>query len=415
MFRYILFDLDGTLTDPKVGITKSVQYALEDAGIYEADLDKLEPFIGPPLADSFALFYGMDEEQVKRAVKKYRERFTVTGIFENEIIEGVPELLARLKAAGCVLSIASSKPTEMVERILEHFDIAQYFDCVVGSELDGRRSKKEEVVEEALRRLMPEHYEKSDVAMVGDRKFDIEGAKAFGLTAVGVRFGYAQEGELEKAGADFIAGTVAELEEFLMGRIYNVRRTGLKKVLCYIYDQMADFEVSLLLHRLRNTGKMEIISISETCDSLTAQSGLTYIPQKRIVDVTDMSEVSALIIPGGPINNEQNAVCELACKLLNDGRLVAAICFAPQFLGRAGILENYRYTKSCSAEKIAALGCDDPFNWENYVEKRVVTDKNLITAQGYAFVDFAKAVCDYLKIFENSRQEYEQIDRIKES
>ncbi len=188
----------------------------------------------------------------------------------------------------------------------------------------------------------------------------------------------------------------------------------MRTILCYFYDGMADFEISLLLHRLRNTGKMEIISISENCGRLTAQSGLTYIPQKKIADVTDISEVEALVIPGGPINNEQNAICDLAAGMLDGGKLVAAICFAPQFLGRAGILKKYKYTTSCSAEKITALGCEDPFNRENYVDKRVVTDKNLITAQGYAFVDFAKEVCKYLNIFENSRQEYAQIDRIKE-
>lgn len=119
-------------------------------------------------------------------------------------------------------------------------------------------------------------------------------------------------------------------------------------------------------------------------------------------------------MPGVPIDNAQNGICETAAKMLDSGKLVAAICFGPQFLGRSGILDRYRYTTSCSAEKIRSLGCDDPFNRENYCFERVVTDRNLITAQGYAFVDFARAVCNYLSIFENTRQEYEQIDRIKE-
>lgn len=220
MFQYILFDLDGTLTDPKIGITKSVQYALADAGIEEPDLDKLEPFIGPPLADSFREFYHMNEEQTARAVEKYRERFNVTGIYENELLEGIPELLKTLKKNNCIISIASSKPTEMVERILVHFDIASYFDYVVGSELDGRRSRKEEVVEEALRQMIHGKYNKANVAMVGDRKFDIEGAKAFGLTGIGVSFGYAGEHELEDAGADYIVDTVEELQALLLqGRL----------------------------------------------------------------------------------------------------------------------------------------------------------------------------------------------------
>ncbi len=236
MFQYILFDLDGTLTDPKVGITKSVQYALQALGIEEPDLDKLEPFIGPPLKDSFMEFYGFHHEQTEIAVEKYRERFVVTGIFENEIYAGIAQMLANLHCAGKKLAIASSKPTVLVERILEHFAIQAYFDVVVGSEMDGTRSRKEEVVEEALRRLVPQIFvnpsERSaeessiqqinkkalrkSIAMVGDRKFDIEGAKAFGLTGIGVAFGYAQEGELEQAGADYIVETVAELERLLM-------------------------------------------------------------------------------------------------------------------------------------------------------------------------------------------------------
>lgn len=229
MFQYLLFDLDGTLTDPKIGITKSVQYALQAQGIDEPDLDKLEPFIGPPLKDSFMEFYGMDEVHALQAVDKYRERFTVTGIFENELIPGIPQMLAHAKKAGARIAIASSKPTVLVERILVHFEIDQYFDVVVGSELDGSRSKKEEVVQEALNQLLPlELHEasltkeallarKSQIAMIGDRKFDIEGAIAHTLTGVGVTFGYAQEGELERAGADFIADSVDELEEILLG------------------------------------------------------------------------------------------------------------------------------------------------------------------------------------------------------
>lgn len=220
MFDYILFDLDGTLTDPKIGITSSVQYALRALGIDEPNLDKLEPFIGPPLADSFMEFYGLTPEQTKLAIEKYHERFDKQGIYENEMYEGIDRLLAALKKNGKMLSIASSKPTPLVIRVLEYFHIKEYFDYIVGSELDGRRSKKEEVVKEALRLMVPASLgtqeRKKRVAMVGDRKFDIEGAKAFGLTSVGVSFGYAPEGELEAAGADYIVDTVSELESLLM-------------------------------------------------------------------------------------------------------------------------------------------------------------------------------------------------------
>ncbi len=220
MFDYILFDLDGTLTDPKLGITRSVQYALRALGIEEPSLDKLEPFIGPPLADSFREFYGLEEEQVVTAVAKYRERFTDQGIYENEIYPGTVRMLASLRAGGKKLAIASSKPTPFVERILDHFEIRAYFDYIIGSNMDGTRGKKEEVVEEALRQMlpagMPPAEKKAGVAMVGDRRFDIEGAREHGITSVGVSFGYAPEGELEQAGADHIVDTVEALAGLLM-------------------------------------------------------------------------------------------------------------------------------------------------------------------------------------------------------
>lgn len=220
MFDYILFDLDGTLTDPKLGITRSVQYALRALGIEEPSLDKLEPFIGPPLADSFREFYGLEEKQVVTAVAKYRERFSDQGIYENEIYPGTVRMLASLRAGGKKLAIASSKPTPFVERILDHFEIRAYFDYIIGSNMDGTRGKKEEVVEEALRQMLPAGMtpaeKKAGVAMVGDRRFDIEGAREHGITSVGVSFGYAPEGELEQAGADHIVDTVEALEKLLM-------------------------------------------------------------------------------------------------------------------------------------------------------------------------------------------------------
>lgn len=229
MYEYILFDLDGTLTDPKPGITACVQYALHKMGIEEPDPDKLEPFIGPPLLDSFHEFYGFDEEQGLQAIAYYRERFSVTGLFENEVYPGMEQLLKDLKAAGKKLAVASSKPGVFVERILEHFGLRIYFDVVVGSELDGTRAKKEEVVEEALHRLLPEELfqgimkrkeNKSErkydtVVMVGDRRFDVEGAKEFHIASIGVTYGYGAPEELSSAGADVIVDTVEELREVL--------------------------------------------------------------------------------------------------------------------------------------------------------------------------------------------------------
>lgn len=215
-YQYLLFDLDGTITDPKVGITTCVQYALEHFGIHEPDNDKLEPFIGPPLQDSFEQFYHMDAETAKQAVAKYRERFQTVGLYENEIYDGMVDLLKTLKEGGCRLAVASSKPTVFVKKILEHFDVVQYFDVVVGSELDGSRAKKEEVVQEALRQLDPKGQVSSgQMVMIGDRYFDVQGAKAHHLDSIGVAYGYAAEGELQQAGATFVVDTVQQLKELL--------------------------------------------------------------------------------------------------------------------------------------------------------------------------------------------------------
>lgn len=217
MYQYILFDLDGTLTDPKIGITTCVQYALHKMGIEEPDPDRLEPFIGPPLTDSFREFYGMNEAEAVRAVEYYRERFSTVGLFENEVYSGIPELLARLKKDGRKLAIASSKPTVYVKKILEYFSIYEYFDIIVGSELDGTRCRKEEVVEEALEQLSADDkFRKRDAVMIGDRKFDIEGAKAHQIPSIGVNYGYAADNELVEAGADCVVGNVKELSEVLL-------------------------------------------------------------------------------------------------------------------------------------------------------------------------------------------------------
>ena len=221
MFQYCLFDLDGTLTDPREGITKSVQYALHHFGIEEPDLKKLEPFIGPPLKDSFMEFYGFSDEQATKDIAVYRERFAPVGVLDNPSFEGIPEMLQHLHQNWQKLAVASGKPIGIVRQILQHFGIDRYFDVVVGSELDGTRGTKEEVVEEALSQLgileLSDEEKKKNCAMVGDRKFDIQGAKAYGLTGIGVSFGFAWEGELKEEGADIIVDTVKALEEVLLG------------------------------------------------------------------------------------------------------------------------------------------------------------------------------------------------------
>ena len=216
--QYLLFDLDGTLTNPKEGITKCVQYALQSCGIVENDLDKLIPFIGPPLMDSFREFYHMNEADAFRAVEKYRERFEHTGIFENEVYEGIPELLKALKAAGKTVCLATSKPEVFAGRILEKYEIMQYFDEVTGSELDGRRVNKWEVIEEALNRLGIAEDEEalSHTVMIGDRWHDINGANKCGLESIGVNFGYAKAGELAEAGATIVVEDMEALQKVLL-------------------------------------------------------------------------------------------------------------------------------------------------------------------------------------------------------
>lgn len=216
MKRYILFDLDGTLTDPQLGITTCVQHALESFGIHEPDRTKLEKFIGPPLLDSFMEYYGFSKEEAQRAIKIYRERFQEVGLFENEIYPGIEHMLRTLYKRGFILAVASSKPTVFVERILEHFRIKQYFKVIVGSELDGRRSEKEEVVQETLRQLFRGRVCTEEVYMVGDRLYDVVGAHRHKIECIGVAYGYGGLEELKECKADYIVESVGELEDFLL-------------------------------------------------------------------------------------------------------------------------------------------------------------------------------------------------------
>lgn len=213
MFKYILFDLDGTLTNPKEGITKSVQYALAHFNIDEPNLDALEMFIGPPLEASFKTYYKFTEEQAKLAVEKYRERYRQQGIFENKVYPGIHQMLQDLQAADKKIALATSKPECFARQILEKYELLPYFDEVVGSELDGRRSNKAEVIEEALKRLKV--TKRNQVIMVGDRKYDVLGAKACQIVSAGVTFGYAQDGELEEVVPEYIVTTIEELTKLL--------------------------------------------------------------------------------------------------------------------------------------------------------------------------------------------------------
>jgi phosphoglycolate phosphatase len=218
-YQYLLFDLDGTLTNPAEGITKSVQYALADFGI-SAETKDLLCFIGPPLFDSFRDFYGFDKEQTERAIAKYRERYTETGIYENFAYEGIRELLKKLSAQGYRLGVATSKPEEMANRVLIKYGLKEWFDVVAGSKLDGTRSRKSEVIEEAIRRMEEREgssINRRQVIMIGDRSFDVLGAEEVGVDSIGISYGFAEPGELEQAGADFVIRTVAELHAIFCG------------------------------------------------------------------------------------------------------------------------------------------------------------------------------------------------------
>ncbi len=209
MYRYLLFDLDGTLTDPGIGITNSVMYALRKFDINVDDRTSLYRFIGPPLKDSFERFCGFPPAQTEIAVGYYREYFRETGIFENEVYDGISELLATLKEKGKTLAVATSKPEEFAVRILRHFGLYEYFDLAAGATMDDTRNKKADVIRYALEKLGVS--DKSEAIMIGDREHDIIGANENGLDSIGVLFGYGDLEELEKAGASYIAEKPADI------------------------------------------------------------------------------------------------------------------------------------------------------------------------------------------------------------
>ncbi len=214
-YHSILFDLDGTLTDPALGITNSIQYALGQMALPVPPREELYDFIGPPLKAMFIQRFGLTDAQGEEALRCYREYFSVNGLFENRVYPGIPELLQKLRDAGKMLIIATSKPEVFTHRILEHFDLARYFHFVAGSLLDGTRVHKPDVIAHALEQCGLAH-KKAETVMIGDRKFDIEGAKLNGLAAIGVTYGYGSEAELKTAGAMATAASPQALESLLL-------------------------------------------------------------------------------------------------------------------------------------------------------------------------------------------------------
>ena len=215
MYKYILFDLDGTLTDPGIGITNSVMYALKKFGIEVDDRASLYKFIGPPLLESFQKFYGFSKEDSELGLKYYREYFKPKGLYENKVYEGIESLLQELKKQGKKLLVATSKPEEFAIEILKHFHLLDYFDFVAGASMDEKRVKKADVITYAL-----ESYgitDKSSVIMVGDREHDVLGAKENELKSIGVLYGYGDYEELVHAGADYIAQNPEDILQIVLG------------------------------------------------------------------------------------------------------------------------------------------------------------------------------------------------------
>jgi len=213
LFKTVLFDLDGTLTDPAEGITNSFIHALKYFGIEIPSYKTLCSFIGPPLPTTFEKQFGFTGQKNEEAVKKYREHFATKGLFENTVYQGIPELLTELKSKGIELLVATSKPEHYSKQILEHFALAKYFDFICGSNLDESRSKKEEVIEYAL--SLAKNKDKETILMIGDREYDIYGAKVNNIKSCGILFGYGSKEEHQQAGADYICETVKDLQDFL--------------------------------------------------------------------------------------------------------------------------------------------------------------------------------------------------------
>ncbi len=212
-YTTILFDLDGTLTDPGEGITNAVAYALKQYGIHVADRRELYPFIGPPLHDSFMKFYGFSGEQAEAAIAFFREYYRDTGIWENVAYPGIAEALHKLCDSGKRLLVATSKPEDFAVRILDRFGLSQYFEHVCGATFDRTRVTKAQVIAHALQRGNISDI--SGCIMVGDREHDVLGAKEFGMDALGVLYGYGDADELLQSGARYTAKTPAEVADLL--------------------------------------------------------------------------------------------------------------------------------------------------------------------------------------------------------
>lgn len=213
-FEYILFDLDGTITDSAKGITDSVKYALKKMGEKIPPYETLCRFIGPPLKTGFSELCGMSDKAADRAVEYYREYYHVKGVLDCEVYVGIPALLEKLQSAGKRAVLATSKPEKFAKIILEHFGLSKYFYFIGGASFDDTRNEKYQVIEYVINACGIK--DKTAAVMVGDRFHDIEGAKFNGIATVGVLYGFGNRKELENAGADAIAESVSALESILI-------------------------------------------------------------------------------------------------------------------------------------------------------------------------------------------------------
>lgn len=212
-FSYVLFDLDGTLTDSGPGIMHAAAYALKQFGIEESDPQRLRRFIGPPLSDAFPALYGFSYEDTQEAIRQFRLYYRPKGIYENQPYPGIASCLTQLKARGKRLAVATSKPQEMAELVLKRFDLWDYFDVVCGASLDESHNRKPGIVDDALRRLGVR--DRSQALMVGDREQDVRGAHENGIACAGVLWGYGSQEEFQKAGAEYIVANHQELLEIV--------------------------------------------------------------------------------------------------------------------------------------------------------------------------------------------------------
>ncbi|MBQ3596759.1 MAG: HAD-IA family hydrolase [Clostridia bacterium] len=213
MVECVIFDLDGTLSRSGEGIKNSVKYALEKFGIYTNDDQLLSQMIGPPLIDGFVRYFGLTEQQAKQAVGFYRETYKVKGLYECDTYDGVVRMLSTLKNKGKKIYIATSKPYDYTLKVLKHLKIYEYFDSVEGAQMTTSTYDKKDIINLCIK---SNDCPLESIVMVGDRKFDIQGAKDCNIRSVGVTYGYGDRSELLEYGADYIVDTVSQLEKLLL-------------------------------------------------------------------------------------------------------------------------------------------------------------------------------------------------------